>query len=87
MSTRCNVIIQDTDVRRRQVCAYRHCDGYPSGAGIELEYILKTLASQSKLSFENIITELVTDGVFEFDGSGIHGDIEFLYTITIFSKL
>ena len=87
MSTRCNVIIQDTDVRKRQVCAYRHSDGYPSCTGIDLEYILKNLASRNKLLFENIVTELVlTDGIFEFDGFGIHGDIEFLYTITVFSN-
>jgi len=87
MSTRCNVIVQDIDVRRRSVCAYRHTDGYPSCTGEELEYILKNLASQNKLFFENIVTELVlTDGIFEFDGSWIHGDINFLYTITIFSN-
>lgn len=40
MSTRCNIIIGGV-VRCQPVLLYRHCDGYPEGAGVELKRLVE----------------------------------------------
>lgn len=39
MSTRCNILIKDG--KNPPVLLYRHCDGYPEGAGVELKRLVE----------------------------------------------
>lgn len=46
MSTRCNVIIKDSDFgTTRELIFYRHCDGYPEGVAKTLGTFLKYVKS------------------------------------------
>ena len=78
MSTRCNIIVKNKD---KETYLYHHCDGYPEGVGADLEDLLSRCERDN--DFENLV-----DKVLDIDGGyitthGIHGDIEYLYTITL----
>lgn len=78
MSTRCHIIVKENN---KETFIYHHCDGYPSGVGAELEGLL------AKCEHANDFNDLVhrielLGGGYEID-EGIHGDEDFIYTITV----
>lgn len=73
MSTRANVIIRKGD---RHLIFYRHCDGYPKGLGVDLECCINPYNPLETLF------NILEDCNLEITDS-IHGDIEYLYTITL----
>jgi hypothetical protein len=79
MSTRTNIIIQeDGDTK---VILYHHCDGYIEGVGIDL---IRYLIELTKYNCTGVINykELLALLPEEYEETkGIHGDIEYLYTI------
>lgn len=75
MSTRCHVVVIDTDNKKHYI--YHHCDGYPEGVGSELTYIL---GNCSKYDWETICEKILEDSSYEEDDS-IHGDEEYIYHI------
>ena len=71
--TRANVVIKHDD---KELFLYRHSDGYPEGLGMDLTDCL--VPDDPIATIFNILKECsleLTDG--------IHGDIEYLYTITL----
>ena len=46
MSTRCNIIIQDS--KNPSALLYRHCDGYPDNTGVELKRLVEEYACQNE---------------------------------------
>ena len=87
MSTRCNIIVKDTE--GNGVILYHHCDGYPSGVGAHLLEIVKGKNFMDAFSCENHIlhtTEGKNDKPFknDFNLAGcLAGDIEYLYTVKV----
>lgn len=81
MSTRCNIIIKEKN--EDPIYVYHHCDGYPEGVGAELKKILSTKYISNNLSVKNIEYFLYNyDNQYE-ETDGIHGDIEYLYILTV----
>ena len=81
MSTRCNIIVQDSN---NSCQLYHHCDGYPSGVGAELKEFLNTV--DFSRSAEEFAEELEKwDHSYENEGifATPHGDIEYLYKIDL----
>lgn len=82
MSTRCNVIIKNdaSEKNSESVILYHHHDGYPDGVGAELKKVL----SQGTFSDKSELSEVL---VGDYEGyeveEGLHGDIEYLYTISL----
>ena len=87
MSTRCNVIIKDeTKDKDDVIYVYHHCDGYPEGVGAELKYIIENCYTEAFLN-RTSIAKLLCDypseyGPYEMT-TDIHGDIEYLYVLTV----
>jgi len=91
MSTRSNIIIKDNSCK---VYLYRHSDGYPEGAGVDLKKFLEK-HEYDKWSGSQLATDLIrfhepTDYGFKVEDyypyeltNGIHGDIEYLYVINL----
>ena len=92
MSTRCNIIVRDKD---SQFTLYRHCDGYKEVTFEHLKDFIKTynFTNNYYAQASSIVTELIrinlkkntTDqdyNPYELT-NGIHGDIEYLYTIDL----
>lgn len=88
MSTRANILIKCGE---NQIWLYRHFDGYLSETG----YNLASILANSK-SFNDFLYELLdqkydstvyrqSQKVYEFT-SGMHGDIEYLYTLEFSNK-
>tara|TARA_Y100000385_G_C13009257_1_gene600898 strand:- start:584 stop:976 length:393 start_codon:yes stop_codon:yes gene_type:complete len=88
MSTRANILIKCGE---NQIWLYRHFDGYLSETG----YNLASILANSK-SFNGFLYELLnqkyepnihrqSQKVYEFT-SGMHGDIEYLYTLEFSNK-
>jgi len=78
MSTRCHIIVKNNN---RETFIYHHCDGYPSGVGAELEELLSECERDN--NFNNLVDKITDiDGGYVVDG-GIHGDEDFIYTITL----
>ena len=78
MSTRCHIIVKEDN---RETFIYHHCDGYPSGVGAELEELLAECERDN--NFNNLVDKIVDiDGGYIVD-EGIHGDEDFIYTITL----
>ena len=79
MSTRCSVIISSNGCKSKYL--YHHCDGYPEGVGEELK---KILLNNPNLNTPNEICDYINtvDSAYEYS-SGVHDDIEYLYTINI----
>lgn len=90
MSTRCNLIIKKGS---QKVQLYRHCDGYPEGAGADIANMVKMDFVNDKIAPETFArtidilegNPLYNNYGFEYEeGIGaIHGDIEYLYTIDL----
>ena len=85
MSTRCHTIITKGEEKSY---VYRHCDGYPDGAGEDL----KTFINYYKDNFEtwsvnDLGVELENEEYgFEFENYGIHGDEDYIYFIDMDKK-
>jgi hypothetical protein len=96
MSTRCQILVQGTNV-----IIYRHCDGYPDGEHGVMAMLRPLVLSFLKhrgyfdpfyLSAQIIAAQIekTRSGPTDFLGCGVeaytdgqlHGDIEFLYVIT-----
>ena len=77
MSTRTNIIIQeDGDTK---VILYHHCDGHIEGVGIDLiRYLVKLDKKKGIVKYKDLLAVLPEE--YE-ETTGIHGDIEYLYTI------
>lgn len=89
MSTRCNIIIRDTDGRAMQL--YRHSDGYPEGVIPDLKEALAYAWDLPRFEADDFSAAIVRawkqhGGGIYIDGNyipwqSVHGDIEFLYVI------
>lgn len=87
MSTRSNIIIKD---KGWHCILYRHCDGYPEGAGVELRDLL---AKETFYTGEDLATHLIQtrermdfppNEYFPYElAQEIQTDIEYLYVIDI----
>lgn len=80
MATRCNIVIERGD---ETAYLYHHYDGMPERVGAELEKFLAQ-TSNSQMTPNSVykgLRYLYGDGYELSDG--IHGDIEYLYTIKI----
>lgn len=84
MSTRCNIVIKETEGKFFQL--YHHCDGYPDGVGLELEDYIKQMSPTCLTHGEEFVEFLCNeDDEYEYEGPGVflHGDIEYLYIIDL----
>ena len=84
MSTRCNIIIKETEGKFFQL--YHHCDGYPDGVGLELEDYIKQMNPTCLTRGEDFVEFLCSeDDEYEYEGTtvSVHGDIEYLYIIDL----
>jgi len=78
MSTRCHIIVKENN---KETFIYHHHDGYPSGVGAELEGLLAKCEHAN--DFNDLVDRIeLLGGGYEID-EGIHGDEEFIYTITV----
>ena len=83
MSTRCNIIIRKENNPDNPIYVYHHCDGYPEGVGSELKDIISnhyTEAFINPSSIEQLLYKY--DSQYE-ETDNIHGDIEYLYILTV----
>ena len=81
MSTRCNIIIKEKD--KEPIYVYHHFDGYPEGVGSELKKILSTEYTNNTISAKEI-EQFLYDYDSQYEKTdGIHGDIEYLYILTV----
>lgn len=81
MSTRCNIIVKENG---KKVVLYHHHDGYIEGVGADLfnRFNERFSNPNSCVYWDDVVNELVKDAKDEYEvTSGIHGDIEYLYTI------
>jgi len=79
MSTRANILVRE---HNEQCYVYHHCDGYPSGVGIDLK---KYLATVRYWYCEDIVNDLIkgeklNDNGYEWT-SCVHGDEQYFYLI------
>lgn len=90
MSTRCNIIIKKENDSNNIIYVYHHCDGYPEGVGEELKNIISnhyTEAFINPSSIEQLLYEYSGSyGAYE-ETDNIHGDIEYLYILTVMDDL
>jgi hypothetical protein len=95
MSTRCQILVQDSDV-----ILYRHCDGYPDGEhgvmallrplvlsflkhrGFDPSYMSAQIVAAHIEKTRNGPTDFLGCGVEAYKNGQLHGDIEFLYVVT-----
>ena len=86
MSTRCNIIIKKFT---NEVVLYHHYDGYPRGVGIDLVRMFEDdFKKSSKIYIDDVVNKLIKnedDKGYEWT-TGLHGDIEYLYTIDCDAK-
>lgn len=93
MSTRCNIIIENNSIVPR-VWLYRHMDGYPECTGSKLKNFMKKVKSTNN---KEVAYELLREGEEEYADNkyrtgayeitdGMHGDIEYLYTLNLVDK-
>ena len=97
MSTRCNVIVKD---QYNTLYFYRHTDGYPSSVLPSLEPLMDRLRDGSvRDNTSQFSGWLIVSGYEEYGSmqddwkvgayeptNGIHGDIEYQYTINLEEK-
>lgn len=85
MSTRCNIIVRG---KGKRVTIYRHYDGYPEGAGEDLQAALSESGTQYVCEFATKLIQRQYDGggfIYELT-DGIHQDIEYLYVVRLVSR-
>lgn len=80
MSTRCHVIITKG---KEKAYVYRHCDGYPDGAGEDLKNFIWANQDKFKVwSPDDFAYELdIANYEFEFENYRIHGDEDYVYFV------
>lgn len=84
MATRANIKIIGESYQT--TILYRHCDGYPSGLGVELNNFV------SNNGYEPIYTDAYANEIIKSLGDDIefttriHGDINYLYVIDLTKK-
>lgn len=97
MSTRCQIVVMETETKMYPVKIYKHCDGYPEGVLPELVPFAKAFASNRGNDPEYMAAQIVRafallDGhdnylraVESFTGWGVstfwHGDIQYAYKV------
>ena len=81
MSTRCNIIVK---AKGKKITLYHHWDGYLEGVGQDLVNKFKNMFIDNNKCYwihaVNMLVKDKTDDGYEIS-DGIHGDIEYLYTI------
>ena len=82
MSTRCHIIIKKNN---DEAFVYRHHDGYPDGAGEDLQaFINNNKDNIDNWSCNDFAAKLSKwDYEFEFENRGIHGDEDYIYIIDL----
>lgn len=81
MSTRCNIVVLAGEAR---VVLYHHHDGYVEGVGFDLVERMKNVLKQGWRGADEFLNNLLKDSKDEYEfstGSGLHGDIEYLYEV------
>ena len=63
---------------------YHHHDGYPTGVGQELERALDGKCFGSAMECARYLIDEVSSE-YELSPEGIHGDIEYLYSINLYA--
>lgn len=76
MSTRSNIIIKHNNETVKTL--YKHHDGYVAGVGIDLVRYLMPLKTYRPIEPKDLLS--VLSNRYETT-TGVHGDIEYLYTI------
>lgn len=86
MSTRCNVVIKQSD--DNYYVLYHHYDGYPNGVGRELPKLLERIDAGHASSPERLAKKInALDSSYEDEENGtIAPDIEYLYVIDLSDK-
>lgn len=77
MSTRCQTFIYQGDEKVATI--YRHCDGYPSGMGLDLCTILQRCKDMS-----SFVAAVLTCPMFDAEIEPVdakHGDTEYEYVV------
>ena len=83
MSTRSNTIVRD-QITGEQIILYRHHDGYLSGAGFDLlEYVRKMTTQKIPVNVKDVSDWILDNGDGYESTDGLHGDIEYLYTLEL----
>ena len=83
MSTRSNTIVRD-QITGEQIILYRHHDGYLSGAGFDLlEYVRKMTTQKIPVNVKDVSDWILDNGDGYESTEGLHGDIEYLYTLEL----
>lgn len=83
MSTRCNIIITE-EGKSPKVYLYQHHDGYPDGVGKEFrEMVGKYISDHCDWSADSLSKYVVkADPSYRYT-EGVHGDVEYIYTLSI----
>ena len=86
MSTRCHTIVNKDG---HEAFIYRHCDGYPSGAGEDLKaFINENKDNLENWSVNDFGAELQNYGYgYEFENIGVHGDEDYVYFVDLDNKV
>lgn len=84
MSTRASIIVKDSDSEHT---SYHHCDGYIEGVGEELKEFIGTQYKPDKRTADELCRQLEDwDDSYEYDDCGVHGDVEYIYTVNILTN-
>ena len=81
MSTRCNVIVKNG---KDKSYIYRHHDGYFSQTGVNLQEFVQSI--KEDMTVEDVVNNLLLNKNHQLT-DGVHGDIEYLYTISLQDKI
>ena len=86
MSTRCHTIVTKNG---HEAFIYRHCDGYPGGAGEDLkDFIDENKDNLENWSVNDFGAELQNYGCgYEFENVGVHGDEDYVYFVDLNNKV
>lgn len=84
MSTRSNIVVKDSDSEHT---IYHHCDGYLDGVGKELKEFIDTQYKPYTRTADEFCKQMeYWDSSYKYDDSGIHGDVEYIYYVDIFTN-
>lgn len=84
MSTRSNIVVKDSDSEHT---IYHHSDGYLEGVGAELKEFIDTQYKPDTRTADEFCKQMEGwDDSYEYDDSGIHGDVEYIYYVDIFTN-
>ena len=85
MSTRAHIVIKDGEEDHDKIKLYRHCDGYPEGAGEDLKSVVQSSGwSDPEYLAADIIR--MSPGKSFVPALSIHGDEEYFWTVDLEAK-